>query len=45
MTPSALVAAAALVNTATDGDALQTVADLDQFVERWLDRVADPGPR
>lgn len=34
-TESALVAAAALVNTATDGDTLQTVADLDQFVERY----------
>jgi hypothetical protein len=34
-TESALVAAAALVNTATDGDTLQTVADLDRFVERY----------
>lgn len=34
-TETALVAAAALVNTATDGDALRTVDDLDRFVERY----------
>lgn len=34
-TESALIAAAALVNTATDGDTLQTVADLDAFVARY----------
>lgn len=34
-TETALVAAAALVNTATDGDTLQTVADLDAFVDRY----------
>ena len=34
-TETALVAAAALVNTATDGDSLRTVDDLDRFVERY----------
>ena len=34
-TESALIAAAALVNTATDGDTLQKVADLDAFVARY----------
>ncbi|SES50121.1 Conserved protein containing a Zn-ribbon-like motif, possibly RNA-binding [Pedococcus cremeus] len=34
-TETALVAAAALVNTATDGDSLRTVEDLDRFVERY----------
>ncbi len=34
-TETALVAAAALVNTATDGDSLRTIDDLDRFVERY----------
>jgi predicted RNA-binding Zn ribbon-like protein len=34
-TEVALVAAAALVNTATDGDSLRTPADLDRFLERY----------
>lgn len=34
-TETALVAAAALVNTATDGDSLRTVDDLDRFVARY----------
>jgi predicted RNA-binding Zn ribbon-like protein len=33
-TETALVAAAALVNTATDGDSLRTVEDLDTLVDR-----------
>ncbi len=35
-TEAALIAAAALVNTATDGDTLRTVEDLDRFVERYV---------
>jgi predicted RNA-binding Zn ribbon-like protein len=45
-TEAALVAAAALVNTATDGDALRTPADLDAFTERhgWTgSRTHDEG--
>ena len=34
-TEAALIAAAALVNTTTDGDSLRTVEDLDRFVERY----------
>lgn len=34
-TETALVAAAALVNTATDGDSLRTLEDLDSFVDRY----------
>lgn len=34
-TETALVAAAALVNTATDGDSLRTLDDLDRFVARY----------
>ena len=34
-TEAALIAAAALVNTATDGDSLRTVEDLDRFIERY----------
>ena len=34
-TETALVSAAALVNTATDGDSLRTTQDLDRFVGRY----------
>jgi predicted RNA-binding Zn ribbon-like protein len=34
-TETALVAAAALVNSANDGDSLRTVDDLDQFTQRY----------